>query len=267
MTVSTTPTAAWGLNRLVSSLGRAGWGESLDGPTLAGVRKVLQALSDLLPWEAAEGRLTRSQVADAAGMTPKWAGVCLARLEALGLVSWHRGWLDKGRPRAGWIRVSKTALAALVRAARGWLDDRRAARREQTRLRIEKTLRRTSVPPWRSKPRSGDMGTEFHPSHSRKYGATAAERPTPLPTLPIGDDMPACAICGRSQDACERASRKEPFRIQHPFEPSRVGQRRTVLAPAHELRRPPAEKQQRDGWRTLARQFAQPAHPTLDMEI
>lgn len=266
MTGAGTPSAAWGLNRLVSSLGRAGWGETLDGPTLAGVRKVLQALSDLLPWEAAEGRLTRAQVADAAGMTPKWAGVCLARLEALGLVSWHRGWLDKGRPRAGWIRVHKTTLAGLVRGARGWLDDRRARRREQTQQRLTDSLRNTSVPPWRSKPRSGDMGTEFHPSHSRKYGAPAPGRPSTLPTLPIGDEMPACAICGRSRDACERAARKEPFKIQHTFEPSRIGQRRTVIAPAHELHRPPTQKQQQGGWRALARQLQQPAHPTLDLE-
>lgn len=261
-----TPTGAWSLDRLVTSLARAGWGETLDGPALAGVRKVLQALSDLLPWEAAEGRLTRAQVADAAGMTPKWAGVCLARLEALGIITWHRGWLDKGRPRAGWIRVAKVTLASLVRGARGWLDARRAQRREQTRERISNTLRRTSVPPWRSKPRSGDMGTEFHPSHSRKYGAPAPGRPSPLPTLPTGDNMPACAVCGRSQDACERAAKKEPFAIQHQYEPSIIGQRRTLIAPTHELRRPPTQKQQRDGWRTLARQAAQPAHPTLDLE-
>lgn len=265
MTITATPTAAWSLDRLVTSLARSGWGDSLDGPALAGVRRVLRALSDLLPWEAAEGRVTRAQIADAAGMTPKWAGVCLARLEALGLVSWHRGWLDKGRPRPGWIRVSKTHLAGLVRAARGYLDGRRAARREATQARIGK-LRRNTVPPWRrSKAASQHIGSEFPPSHSRKDGAPATGRPAPSPTLPEGDEtMARCSICGQDEARCELSNRKVGYYQGHRFTPA-ASRHQALIAPLHELRRPRPEKQ-RGGWRQLAAEFNRPAHPTLDLE-
>jgi len=259
------PTAVWSLNRLVTSLARAGWGE-VDGAHNAGLHRVLHALADLLPWEAGEGRLTRAQVADAASMSARWAGHCLRRLEDLGVVTWHRGWLDRGRPRAGWIRVEKTRLAELVRAARGHLDERREKRRDETRARLGK-LRRTSVPPWkRAKPLVGPMGTECPPSHRR---STGAPRPVPsptLPTLPIGDDMPACAVCGRSEDACRRATAKEPFRLTHRFEPSTVGQRRAVLAPTHGLH-PRVHKQPKTGWRQRVAELNRPAHPTLDIGL
>ncbi len=261
-------TAAWSLNRLVTSLARAGWGEVLDGACNAGLQRVLHALADLLPWEAGEGRLTRAQVADAASMSARWAGHCLRRLEDLGVVVWHRGWLDRGRPRAGWIRVEKARLAELVRDARGHLDGRRERRREATRDRLGK-LRRPTVPPWRkrAKPLVGAMGTECPPSHIRSTGAPRPGPSTHLPTLPIGADMPACAICGRSQDACERATRKEPFRIQHAFEPSTVGRRPTVLAPAHELHPPAPHKPPRSGWRQRVAELNRPAHPTLDIGV
>lgn len=253
------PTASWSLNRLVTSLARGGWGE-LDGAPNAGLQKVLHALADLLPWEAAEGRLTRAQVADAASMTPKWAGRCLHALEALGVVVWHRGWLDRGRPRAGWIRVEKRRLAELARAARGHLDERRQRRREQTRHRLDNTLKRTSVPPWKRNAPCRADGNSVPPFTQR---STGAQPPGLSPTLPIGEDMPACAICGRSEHACRAANAKEPYAISHHYEPSRIGQRRTVVAPANELHPPAAHKQQRAGWRALVNRLNQPTHPTL----
>lgn len=256
-------TAAWSLDRLVVSLSRGGWGE-LDGPSNAGLQKVLHALASLLPWEAAEGRLTRAQVADAASMTPKWAGVCLARLEALGLVTWHRGWLDRGRPRAGWIRVHKNRLAELVRDVRGYLDQRRERRKAATQERLATTLRKTSIPPWkRARRLVAPMGTEFHPSHRRSTGATRPGLQTTLPTLPIGEDMPLCAICGRYQHQCERANAKERYAISHRFEPSRVGLHHTVIAADHEIHPSPARKAATSGWRALVAGMTPPAHPTL----
>lgn len=261
----TTATAAWSLDRLVSSLSRGGWGDELDGAHNAGLQRVMHALASLLPWEAAEGRLTRAQVADAASMSPKWAGHCLARLEALGLVTWHRGWLDRGTPRAGWIRVHKTRLAELVRGVRGYLDQRRDERRAKTRGRVASTLTRTSIPPWkRPKHLVAPMGTEFHPSHRRSTGATRPGLQTAIPTLPIGAEMPACGICGRSEHACGLANAKEPYAIQHKFEPSRIGARHTVIAPAHELRPAAHKQQQRTGWRTLVNRLNQPAPEPLE---
>ena len=263
-----TVTAAWSLDRLVTSLARAGWGEVLDGACNAGLQRVLHALADLLPWEAGEGRLTRAQVADAASMSARWAGHCLRRLEDLGVIVWHRGWLDRGRPRAGWIRVEKSRLAELVRDARGHLDERREQRRAATRDRVGK-LRRRSLPPWkRVKPVAAPMGTEFTPSHNRSTGATRPGPSTNDPTLPIGDDMALCGVCGRHQDACERATRKEPFRIQHQFEPTKLGRRATpLITPAWELHPPAPPKQRRGGWRQLVAELSPPSHPTLDIGL
>lgn len=261
-------TAAWSLDRLVASLAKGGWGDVLDGRHNQGLRRVMHALASMLPWEAAEGRLTRAQVADAAGLSPKWAGKCLARLEDLGLVTWHRGWLHRGQPRPGWIRVEKARLAELVRDVRGYLDQRRDERRDATRARLGK-LRRTSLPPWkRAKPVVAPMGTECPPSHRRSTGAPRPGPSANVPTLPIGADMPACAVCGRSQHACELANRKEPFRIQHRFEPSTVGQRHTVLAQPHELHPPaPSKQQPRRGWRERVAGLNRPAHPTLEIGV
>lgn len=257
-----TATAAWSLDRLVTSLARGGWGE-LDGAPNAGLQKVLHALATLLPWEAAEGRLTRAQVADAAGMTPKWAGHCLGRLEAMGLVVWHRGWIDRGRPRAGWIRVSKSRLAGMVRDVRGYLDERRAERREITRQRLATTLTRTSVPPWKRRKPLSARGELSSTLHTKKYGAQAAGLSPTSPTLPIGAEMSACAVCGRSEHACQIAAKREPWAVRHDFEPSRVGAVRAVVAPAHELRPSAAHKQQRVGWRQLVAKLTPPTHPTL----
>ena len=262
--MSSVATASWSLDRLVSSLARGGWGDTLDGRHNQGLRRVMHALASMLPWEAAEGRLTRAQVADAAGLSPKWAGKCLARLEDLGLIVWHRGWLHRGQPRPGWIRVQKTRLAELVRGVRGYLDQRRQARREATRQRLDSTLTRTSVPPWkRAKRLAGPMGTECPPSHRRSTGATRPGLQTPLPTSPEGADMPLCAICGRYEDACRRANQLEPFAISHRYEPGRAGARHQVVAPAHELH-PKVHKRATKGWRQLVAELNRPAHPTLD---
>ena len=263
--MSSVATASWSLDRLVSSLARGGWGDTLDGRHNQGLRRVMHALASMLPWEAAEGRLTRAQVADAAGLSPKWAGKCLARLEDLGLIVWHRGWLHRGQPRPGWIRVQKTRLAELVRGVRGYLDHRRQARREATRARLETTLTHTSVPPWkRAKRLAGPMGTECPPSHHRSTGATRPGLQTPLPTSPEGADMPLCAICGRYEDACRRANQLEPFAISHQYEPGRAGTRHQIVAPAHELH-PKVHKRATKGWRQLVAELNRPAHPTLDL--
>ena len=256
------PSAVWSLDRLVSKLQASGWGE-LDGPENAGLQKVVTALEALLPWEAAEGRLTRAQVADAAGMTPKWAGHCLRRLEALGVITWRRGWLDHGQPRPGWIRVSKTRLAEMVRAARGYLDDRRALRRTATHDRLSKLKQRT-IPPWNlRRPLSsrGELSSHLPTQGSTRRSPGAFGQPSQ--TLPgiEGDTMPACAICGRAEDACALANTKVPDRVRHPYQPGRPAHR-TIVAPTHELHHSPTTAQ-RIGWRQRVAEATRPAHPTL----
>ena len=58
----TTATAAWSLDRLVSSVSRGGWGDELDGAHNAGLQRVMHALAALLPWEATGGTPQRNGV-------------------------------------------------------------------------------------------------------------------------------------------------------------------------------------------------------------
>jgi hypothetical protein len=260
-TCTTVPSAAWSLDRLVSSLQSHGWGE-LDGPENAGLQKVMTALESLLPWESAEGQLTRAQVADAAGMTPKWAGHCLRRLEQLGVITWRRGWLDHGRPRAGWIRVLKHRLAEMCRAVRGYLDARRAQRRIDTHERLQKTLRQRTVPPWklhRPLSRRGELSSTLPTQGSTPRSAGAFQQPSP--TLPgiNGDTMTDCQVCGRPEHQCRIADARLPLRAQHEFTPGRTA-RNVLVTPAHV--RTPDKHQAPRGWRASARAAMHPA-PSL----
>ncbi len=262
----TVPTAAWGSDRLLDSLQRRGWGE-LDGRPNAGLRTVLNALVSLLPYESAEGRLTRAQVADAAGITPKWAGVCLRRLEELGVITWRRGWLDHGQPRAGFVRILKSRLAEMARAVRGYLDDRKARRRDETRQRLAKTLRRTTVPPWKlHRPLScrGELSSTLPTQGSTPRSGGAFRQPSQtLPGLE-GDAMPACAVCGRSEDACVLANTKVSDRLRHDYQPGRPAHP-TLVAPAHELHASPQRTHLR-GWRGLVAEHTRPAPEPLPIE-
>lgn len=256
-----TPSAAWSLDRLTSKLQARGWGE-LDGPQNAGLQKVLTALTALLPWESAEGRLTRNQVADAAGMSTRWASHCLRRLEDMGLINWRRGWLDHGTPRAGWIRVVKTRLAEMVRAVRGYLDDRKARRQADTRVRLAKLKQRT-IPPWKLRHPLSSRGELSSPLPTQ--GSTAQQRPDvrhPLtPSQAGGTSMTGCKTCGRSIDHCQRVNSKVPDRLRHDYEPGPPG-RSTLVLPAHALRTPP--KPQHRTWRDRVSEVTRPPHPTLE---
>lgn len=190
-----TPTAAWDTPALMTSLARSGWGD-LDGARLAGVRRVLTALVDLTDHRSGEATVTRSQVADTAGgLSVRWTSRCLRVLEDMGLITWSRGWLDRGRPRPGIVRISKRALAALARAARRRLEPRRTARALETTKRIKTTLRWTTVVP--------------HAWHK------AAKQQNPLsvrgelssPLLPYRELSPTA---GRSGHVPTTMTRKEP---------------------------------------------------------
>ena len=133
-------TAGWPLDKLLGALSRAGWDE-LAGGNMQGVRSTLRALSDLLPHGSATGRTTVSQVADAAGLSVKWAGRCLRVLEECGLIVWTRGQVVAGRPRPGYIKVVKSALVALIQRGRELLPEIQRTRAAETLDRIRTTLR------------------------------------------------------------------------------------------------------------------------------
>lgn len=120
---------------LVGSLARAGWGE-LGGREWQGVRSVLRALVDLLPYRSGAGLVTAAQVAEAAGLSPRWVRRCMCVLEDAGVITWHRGGVVAGRPQPSVVRVSKRAVVALIEAARPLREARDAARRTATLARL-----------------------------------------------------------------------------------------------------------------------------------
>lgn len=191
-----TPTAAWDTPALMTSLARSGWGD-LDGARLAGVRRVLTALVDLTDHRSGEATITSAQVADTAGgLSIRWTSRCLRVLEDMGIITWSRGWLDRGRPRPGIVRISKRALAALARAARRRLDPRRTARALETTKRIKTTLRWTTVVP-----------TSWHKSKPQKQKPLSIRGELSSPLLPYRELSPTK---GRSGHVPTTMTRKEP---------------------------------------------------------
>lgn len=254
-----TATAAWDAPRLLDALARRGWGD-LDGRAHGGLRAVLRALVALLPYESAEGRVTASQVADAAGMSRKWAGRCLVELDRRGLIVYRRGWLDHGTPRPGWVRVCKSEIAAMVRNLRDALDGRRAARRAETRHRLETTLRSATVPPWQRRPLSHRWELSSTLPTPRGRTARGAFGPTDPQAPLIGDEtMPTCQVCGRPEASCRAADAKLPLRHQHDYVAGRPDPRQLIVRPTP---RHPQKTAAPNGWRSAAR-VHRPTQPAL----
>lgn len=187
------PTAAWSGPALVGALCRSGWGDELDGRAGQGLRSVLRALVDLTPHDSAQGTVTAAQIADAAGLSVRWTRHLLHQLEAAGLIIWRRGWLEAGKPRAGWMRLCKTAIADLVRKLRGSsrMSDRRAARTEQLRERVSK-LRRPTIRtqrPHNPLSRRAELSSPLSPS--RGEIPNAGPRGVPVSAEGV-DPMPEC---------------------------------------------------------------------------
>jgi hypothetical protein len=131
----TVPTAYAPTRDLLTSLARAGWGD-LGTREHHGTRAVLAALRDLLPYKSGAGRVTVEQVAQASGYSKRWTATRLELLEDLGVIVWTRGGVTAGTPRPSFIKVLKSTLVELIRAARPMKDAADAARRIATRARI-----------------------------------------------------------------------------------------------------------------------------------
>ena len=166
-------------------LERAGWGE-LAGRSLKGVRLVLHSLARLVDPAKGTCLVTAPQLADRTGMSDRWVRVCLHRLEAAGIVSWRRGWLDRGRCVPGFIRVSKAALWALIPGSRTRQATVTTARARATRDRIRSTLRLATQRPRRcsSVP---ELSSTLPPTGNTPTGGATA---TPPVTSPRKDDPP-----------------------------------------------------------------------------
>ena len=134
--MSAAPSAWAPTPALMTSLRRAGWGV-LRGREWGGVRSVLAGLVARLPYGSAQDRVTVQQVADAAGISHRWARECLRRLEELGVIEWQRGGVVDGTPRPSWMRIVKTRLVELIITAREMLADMATERTREVRERIK----------------------------------------------------------------------------------------------------------------------------------
>lgn len=138
-------TAGAPLPVITRELAQAGWGP-LTGREWQGVRSVLRALGDVLHPRYGQGDTTAWQISRATGLSERWTRACLGWLEDAGLIEWKRGGVYEGRPQPGWVRVIKTALVDLVRAARPASDQASRDRSARTRLRLARagivTIRR-----------------------------------------------------------------------------------------------------------------------------
>lgn len=174
---------------LVGSLARAGWGE-LSGREWQGVRSVLRALVDLLPYGSGEGLVTASQVAEAAGLSSRWVRRCMCVLEDAGVIAWHRGGVVAGRPQPSAVRVSKRAMVALVEAARPLREARDTVRRAATlaRLRALRTGYVRSRPGYRRRSSHAELSATLRPLR----GGTGAPPGAPARTAPPPDAVVPC---------------------------------------------------------------------------
>ncbi len=120
---------------LLTSLRRAGWGD-LAGREWQGVRSTLDAVAARLPHKSGQGWTTAEQVAQSAGLSPRWVRHCMHLLEDLGVIEWSRGGVIDGTPTPSYVRIVKAVLLDLVRAARPLREAADRARRTATNVRI-----------------------------------------------------------------------------------------------------------------------------------
>lgn len=169
------------------------WGV-LDGRENRGVRDVLRVLCHAQHSKAVV--ITGRQLAKRVGLSERWTRRCLHVLEALGIVRWTRGHIEKGRPRPGWITVRAGRLAQVVRHAREAARADRVEYRQQTNHRIRTTLRNHTV--WPRKKRHNPLSDHAELSASLPLqGGKDAGAPPPAassrsPLTAPGDPMQAC---------------------------------------------------------------------------
>lgn len=123
-------------NVLMVKLTSAGWGD-LRPNNLRGVRSILYALVNCLPFKSGQGMATVNQIADKACYSTKWTRHILRELEDLGLITWTRGGIIEGQPAPSGFRIHKEVLADLVNSARQTHQERLAERRAQFQERLK----------------------------------------------------------------------------------------------------------------------------------
>ena len=135
--------------KILAALRKAGWGD-LAGAHHRCHRAILDTLVSVSRSQGQDFsgyfKITTMQLADRAGYTDRHVRACIPDLEEMGLITWHRGGIAEGKPQPGFMRINKTALVALVRAARPAYDRLLNARRKETQERLQKLNRMVIFP-------------------------------------------------------------------------------------------------------------------------
>lgn len=121
---------------LLTSLSRAGWGV-LAPREYQGVRATLRGLVDQLDHRSGQGWTTADQVSVSTGLSSRWTRHCMQVLEDLGVIVWHRGGVLNGAPTPSFVRIVKTVLLDLIRAARPVREEADREHRKATRDRLK----------------------------------------------------------------------------------------------------------------------------------
>lgn len=135
--------------KILAALRKAGWGD-LAGAHHRCHRAILDTLVSVSRSQGQDFsgyfKITTMQLADRAGYTDRHVRACIPDLEDMGLITWHRGGIAEGKPQPGFMRINKTALVALVRAARPAYDRLLNKRRKETQERLQKLNRMVIFP-------------------------------------------------------------------------------------------------------------------------
>ncbi len=169
-------TAGMPLPVLLDKLARRGW-PGLDRRH----GNVLRALCAVLPHRSAEGKATAYQLADAAGYSSRWTRDTLAELEALGVITWHRGGVRQGKPLPSLFRVVKRRLVELLADGAQAYVEAVAQRNAATRARIAGLAACFPHPSKAHRPRSDHAEVAASPTLRREVTGGAAEPGEPLP--------------------------------------------------------------------------------------
>lgn len=173
---------------ILRALRHAAWGE-LAGPTHRAQRAVLAVLVDSLPRHSSEGSITQAQIADRAGYSLRWVREALIRLERAGIITWRRGGIPAGTHDLipSRIRVVKTALLALLAAARARHAGILTTRRETTLARLAGARKLT--PPGRAGQRHHRRSAHAEVTSALRPlsgGDSVSPPPEPVDNPPVG---------------------------------------------------------------------------------
>lgn len=194
---------------LLDSLEASGWGD-----IAAAEYRCARAILAHVARKGERIVTTVAQLADRIGYSSRHTARGLQALEALHLVRWTRGHIEHGKPRPGWVQVSRSRLRQFVAHAAALAKWTTKERRKETAERIRTTVRNDTL--WTPKRRPSthnplsshvDMASTLPPYRGHRPGPAAqqpgqtAREDTTMnnkqPCIHAMPDINGCGICRR----------------------------------------------------------------------